>query len=131
MSEEEKAQVDQVKEVEAEVEVEVKVTEKPKKRRTGESVGAAIHSFMDTLESALTGRGNAVMVRVNDEALKKLDMLVASGICKSRSESAAFLLQRGIEGSQALFTRIADVSDQITSLRGELLDWVREQSDSG
>jgi len=125
MSEKERAKVE---EVEAEVEVEVEVTEKPTKRTAGEGVGAAIHSFIDTLESALTGRGNAVMVRVNDEALKKLDMLVASGICKSRSESAAFLLQRGIEGSEVLFTRIGDVTTQITSLRRELLDWVEQES---
>jgi hypothetical protein len=77
--------------------VEQKTTpETQKAKSAGESVGQAIHSFVDTLEVALAGRGNAVMIRVNDEALKKLDMLVASGICGSRSESAAFLLQRGI-----------------------------------
>jgi hypothetical protein len=110
-----------------EVEVQVEVTEKPKSKKTaGESVGEAITSIMETLESALTGRGNSVMVRVNDEALKKLDTLVASGICKSRSESAAFLLQQGIERSEALFNRIESVTNQITDLRRELLDWVKE-----
>jgi hypothetical protein len=91
----------------------------------GESVGKAINSIMDTLETALTGRGNTVMVRVNDEALAKLDMLVASGICGSRSESAAFLLQQGIEHSETLFTRISDVTGQITSMREELQEWVK------
>ena len=117
---EEKAQTE-------EVEVQVEVTEKPKSKKTaGESVGEAITNIMETLESALTGRGNSVMVRVNDEALKKLDTLVASGICKSRSESAAFLLQQGIERSEALFNRIESVTTQITDLRRELLDWVTE-----
>jgi hypothetical protein len=117
---EEKAQVE-------EVEVQVEVTEKPKSKKTaGESVGEAITSIMETLESALTGRGNSVMVRVNDEALEKLDTLVASGICKSRSESAAFLLQQGIERSEALFNHIESVTHQITDLRRELLDWVKE-----
>jgi hypothetical protein len=113
-------------------EVEVEVVETSKKadaqavgKKAGESVGQAISSFMDTLEAALTGRGNTVMVRVNDEALEKLDMLVAAGICKSRSESAAFLLQRGIESSASVFDRIATVTDQITSLREELLEWVQ------
>ena len=91
----------------------------------GESVGKAINSIMDTLETALTGRGNTVMVRVNDEALEKLDMLVASGICSSRSESAAFLLQQGIEHSESLFARISDVTGQITSMREELQEWVK------
>jgi hypothetical protein len=100
--------------------------ETPKTKTAGESVGQAINSIVDTLEVALAGRGNAVMVRVNDEALAKLDMLVASGICGSRSESAAFLLQRGIEGSEALFTRISEVTTQITSMRQELQDWVQK-----
>ncbi len=119
-----------------EVEVEVEVVETPKKqdlqavgKKASESVGQAISSFMDTLEAALTGRGNTVMVRVNDEALEKLDMLVAAGICKSRSESAAFLLQRGIESSAAVFERIATVTDQITSLRQELLEWVQGEDE--
>ena len=107
--------------------VEEKATqENPKGKTAGESVGQAINSFVDTLEVALAGRGNAVMVRVNDEALEKLDMLVASGICGSRSESTAFLLQAGIEGSEALFSRISEVTTQITSMRQELQDWVQE-----
>ena len=100
--------------------------EKPKGASAGESVGKAINSIVETLEAALTGRGNPVMVRVNDEALAKLDMLVASGICGSRSESAAFLLQQGIEHSEALFSRIAQVTEQITSMRQELQEWVQK-----
>ena len=121
-----------------EVKVEVEINEgKPKSQSTGESVGKvlneagesvgkAINTFMETLESALTGRGNTVMVRVNDEALEKLDMLVAAGICKSRSESAAFLLQRGIESSAELFDRIASVTTKITKMREELLESVKK-----
>ena len=77
-----------------------------------ESVGNVIGGIVETLEVALSGRGNTVMVRVNDEALEKLDMLVAAGICKSRSESAAFLLQRGIEASAAMYERIGGVTAQ-------------------
>ena len=102
------------------------VTQEVKKEPTGSSVGKAINSIMETLEIALSGRGNAVMVRVNDEALEKLDMLVAAGICKSRSESAAFLLQRGIDSSATLFARIEDVTAKITELRQELLKSVQE-----
>jgi len=115
------------KEVEfEEVEAEVEVTEEQPKKSAGESVGKAISSFMETLESALTARGNSVMVRVNDDALEKLDMLVAAGICKSRSESAAFLLQKGIESSHKLFDRIEDVTTKITKLREGLLESVQD-----
>ena len=131
MSEEQISQEEQVLQQEpeqVEVEVKVKESEKPKKETSSTStgVGKAINSFMETLEAALTGRGNSVMVRVNDEALAKLDMLVAAGICKSRSESVAFLLQSGIESSAALFDRIESVTNQITQLRTELLESVQE-----
>ena len=106
--------------------VQVEVVEEPKKKPSGESVGKALSSFVESLEAALTGRGNSVMVRVNDKALAKLDTLVAAGICKSRSEGAAFLLQRGIENSGALFDRIESVTARITSLRQELLESVKE-----
>ena len=116
-------------------EVEVQVTEKVEKQsdkvskaieNAGESVGKALTNIMDSLETALTGRGNTVMVRVNDEALAKIDMLVDSGICSSRSEAAAFLLQQGIERSAPLFDRISDVTSKITAMREELQDWVKE-----
>lgn len=104
--------------------VEVEVIQEVKKEAAGKSVSQAINNIMESLEAALSGRGNTVMVRVNDEALAKLDMLVDAGICKSRSESAAFLLQRGIDSSGQLFDRIASVTAQIATLRQELLESV-------
>jgi hypothetical protein len=98
-------------------------------KKAVESVGNVIGGIVETLEAALSGRGNTVMVRVNDEALKKLDMLVAAGICKSRSESAAFLLQRGIQASSPMYDRIGDVTLKITSLREELLNWVQGEGE--
>jgi hypothetical protein len=106
------------------VEIEVEVVEEEKKAGTGASVGKALNSIVGSLEAALSGRGNAVMVRVNDEALANLDMLIEAGICKSRSESAAFLLQRGIDSSGALFDRIQSVTAQITKMREDLLSSV-------
>lgn len=105
---------------------EEQVSQGSRKEPAGAGVGKAIDSFMSSLEAALSGRGNSVMVRVNDEALEKLDMLVAAGICKSRSESAAFLLQRGIESSAQLFDQIASVTSRITTLQQDLLESVRE-----
>ena len=122
MSKEEKIEFQDVEIVEEECE---EASQEDKKKSASESVSKAINSFMETLESALSGRGNSVMVRVNDEALAKLDMLVAAGICKSRSESAAFLLQRGIEGSAKLFDRIESVTSKITKLREDLLSSVQ------
>ena len=60
--------------------VTVEVVDEPKKKSSGEgvSVGQALSSIVDSLEAALSGRGNSVMMRVNDGALAKLDMLVAA-----------------------------------------------------
>jgi len=77
-------------------------------------------TFAQTLGEALQGRGNVVMVRVNDEALAHLDMLVEAEVTKSRSESAAFLINEGIRANEALFTRISAITDKIAVLREQL-----------
>jgi hypothetical protein len=79
-----------------------------------------VESFGQTLSVALQGRGNVVMVRVNDEALAHLDMLVEAEITKSRSESAAFLINEGINANQPLFRRISAITGQIAELREQL-----------
>ena len=83
-----------------------------------------VETFGQALGSALQGRGNVVMVRVNDEALHHLDMLVETEVTKSRSESAAFLINEGIKANKALYDRIREITDQIMDLRGQLRDIV-------
>jgi hypothetical protein len=77
------------------------------------------------LGTALQSRGNVVMVRVNDEALRHLDMLVDAEITKSRSESAALLINEGIKANPALFERISEVTEKIAALRAELRQSVK------
>jgi hypothetical protein len=76
------------------------------------------------LGSALSDRANVVMVRVNNESLQYLDMLVEADITKSRSESAAFLINEGIKSNQSLFNKIRDITDQISALRAQLRESV-------
>ena len=82
-------------------------------------------SFAQTLGEALQGRGNVVMVRVNDEALAHLNMLVEAEVTKSRSGSAAFLINEGIRANEALFARISTITDQIAELREQLRQEVK------
>lgn len=89
-------------------------------QKTGEVVNKATESISKAIESALSARDHVVMVRVNDESLKKLDALVQSGIFKSRSESAAFLIGEGIKGQSVLFDSIAQKIEEIERLRSEL-----------
>ena len=82
-------------------------------------------SFAQALGEALQGRGNVVMVRVNDEALAHLDMLVEAEVTKSRSGSAAFLINEGIRANEVLFSRISTITDQIAELRKQLRQEVK------
>ncbi len=79
-----------------------------------------VETFGQALSDALQARGNVVMVRVNDEALAHLDMLVDAEVTKSRSESAAFLIAEGIKANQSLFDKIGSITQQISELREQL-----------
>ncbi len=84
-----------------------------------------VESLGKTLAAALQDRANVVMVRVNDDALKHLDMLVEADITKSRSESAAFLITEGMKANQGLFDQISSVTEQIATLRAQLRETVK------
>jgi tRNA A37 threonylcarbamoyltransferase TsaD len=84
-------------------------------------------SLRTAVSRALADRTNVVMIRVNDETLRYLDMLVEAGICKSRSESAAFLIAEGVKANAALYERISEVTEQIAELRRQLREIVRSE----
>ncbi len=77
------------------------------------------------LGSALQDRANVVMVRVNDDSLHYLDMLVEADVTKSRSESAAFLINEGIKSNEILFNKIREITDQISALKSQLRETVK------
>jgi Arc/MetJ-type ribon-helix-helix transcriptional regulator len=89
-------------------------------QKTGDVINKATESISKAIESALSARDHVVMVRVNDESLKRLDELVQSGIFKSRSESAAFLISEGVKAQEPLFARITEKISEIERLRSEL-----------
>jgi Arc/MetJ-type ribon-helix-helix transcriptional regulator len=66
------------------------------------------------------GRGNVVMVRVNDDALARMDQLVEADLFGSRSECAAFLIGAGIASQKELFDRLGAHTDEIRKLKEEL-----------
>ena len=100
-------------------------TKKDKPSTTIKDALRQAESFAQTLSEALQGRGNVVMVRVNDEALAHLDMLVEAEVTKSRSGSAAFLINEGIRANEGLFARISTITDQIAELREQLRQEVK------
>lgn len=94
-------------------------------QKTGEVINKATESIGKAIESALAARDHVVMVRVNDESLKSLDALVQSGIFKSRSEAAAFLISEGVKAQASLFESISERIKQIERLQAELKGIVR------
>src|SRR5215475_15388207 len=89
-------------------------------QKTGEAFNKATESIGKAIDSALAARDHVVMVRVNDESLRKIEALAESGIFKSRSEAAAFLIAEGVKAQSELFKRIEEKIDQIDRLRAEL-----------
>lgn len=83
-----------------------------------------VGSLSKALGSALQDRANVVMVRVNNDSLHYLDILVEADITKSRSESAAFLINEGIKANETLFNQIRDITDQISALKTQLRETV-------
>lgn len=84
-----------------------------------------VENIGQTLGEALQGRGNVVMVRVNDETLQHLDMLVEAELARSRSEAAAMLITEGVKANTQVFDRIREITDQIAALRSQLRDSVQ------
>jgi Arc/MetJ-type ribon-helix-helix transcriptional regulator len=89
-------------------------------QKTGEAINKATESIGKAIDSALAARDHVVMVRVNDDSLKSVDALVQTGIFKSRSEAAAFLISEGVKAQSALFDRISERIKEIERLRAEL-----------
>lgn len=77
-------------------------------------------SIKKVIDKALASRNTVLTIRVNEESDKKLRMLVDAGLFKSRSESAAFLIQEGIKNQEPLLTKISSQLNRIDKIKDEL-----------
>lgn len=84
-------------------------------------------SIKKVIDRALAARNTVLTIRVNDESNKKLNMLVEAGLFKSRSESAAFLIQEGIKSQEAIFTKISSKLDKVDKIKKELKNIISEE----
>jgi Arc/MetJ-type ribon-helix-helix transcriptional regulator len=98
----------------------------------GDTVGKFAERTVETIKDAFDrsmGLKNTVLtVRITEEANRRLRMLVEAGIFKSRSESAAFLIEEGIKHQQELFAKIDDKMETIRKIKDELKDIMAEQT---
>jgi len=84
-------------------------------------------SVKNTIDKALISRNTVLTIRVNDESNEKLSMLVETGLFKSRSESAAFLIDEGIKKQTPLFKKIEKKMAEIQKLKDELTGIISEE----
>jgi Arc/MetJ-type ribon-helix-helix transcriptional regulator len=109
--------------------------EKKQQHKAFEDLGDQVEKFaVKTAESirkvidrALSSRNTVLTIRVNDESNRKLNMLVEAGLFKSRSESAAFLIEEGLKSQEALFSKISDKMEKMEKIRDELKSIVSEE----
>ena len=87
-------------------------------------------SIKKVIDKAMVARNTVLTIRVNDESKEKLRMLVDVGLFKSRSESAAFLIQEGIKNQESLFAKISTKLKKIDKIKDELKDIVSEEIES-
>ena len=88
-------------------------------------------NLKETIQSALSSRKNVVMVRLNEDSLRRVDDLVEAGVVSSRSEASAFLIVEGINAKKELFGRISEKIDTIRAARQELRDLLSEPPSQG
>jgi len=84
-------------------------------------------SIRKVIDRALSSRNTVLTIRVNDECNKKLNMLVEAGLFRSRSESAAFLIEEGLKSQDPLFNKISGKFEKIDKLKTELKDLVHDE----
>jgi len=84
-------------------------------------------SIKKVIDKALASRNTVLTIRVNDECNEKLNMLVEAGLFKSRSESAAFLIQEGIKNQEPLFAKMSAKLIQIEKIKKELKNIVSQE----
>lgn len=94
-------------------------------------VGASLGTVFANMADIFSGRDHVLMVRVNEKTLEKVDQLVEAGMFKSRSESTAYLIARGINTDSELFERINEKVSEISKLRDELRDIVGSSEEPG
>lgn len=79
-----------------------------------------VESVKKVIDKALAARNTVMSIRINEDSNKKLKMLVDVGLFKSRSESAAFLIQEGIKSQDALFDKISSKVKKIDLIKKEI-----------
>lgn len=63
---------------------------------------------------------NRLLIHLDHETRRHLDLLVESGAAQDRQEAVVFLISEGIKSNHSLFERVDNANTQITSLQTQL-----------
>ncbi|MCP4539033.1 MAG: hypothetical protein GY832_18010 [Chloroflexi bacterium] len=63
---------------------------------------------------------NRLLIQLDHETRRHLDMLVESGAAQDRQEAVIFLISEGVKVNHQLFERVENANAQITSLQTQL-----------
>lgn len=99
--------------------------------QVGKIAAKTAESIKKVIDRALASRNTVLTIRVNDESFEKMSKLVDAGLFKSRSESAAFLIQEGIKRREDLFTKIEGKLKRMEKIREELRSIVEKEMAGG
>jgi Arc/MetJ-type ribon-helix-helix transcriptional regulator len=113
--------------------------EKKKKKGAFDEFGEQVEKFANktaesirkAIDRALASRNTVLTIRVNDDSNDKINRLVESGLFKTRSESAAFLIMEGIKAQQGLFDKIEGKLKRMEKIKQELRSIVSEEIEKG
>ncbi|MER3405210.1 MAG: hypothetical protein C4289_08635, partial [Chloroflexota bacterium] len=89
-------------------------------RESAQFLASLGRTIRESINQALEGRANVLMVRVNDDTLRAIDELVQAGLFKTRSEAAAFLLHEGMKARRDILDSISETARRIEELRQQL-----------
>ncbi|MDQ1913563.1 ankyrin repeat domain-containing protein [Paenibacillus sp. GD4] len=67
-------------------------------------------------------------IRLDDQSLKAVDLLVESGLETNRSRAAAHFVTAGIQASEALLQKAQVLADHVHRLRNEMIDAVKHNN---
>lgn len=76
-------------------------------------------------------RNTVISVRVDDETLRVVDLLVQAGLAQSRSEAVVQLVALGINSAGELLSQAEQLAEQLQRLKGEMFAAVKAKDIEG
>jgi uncharacterized protein len=77
--------------------------------------------------SAKQARSHVISVRLDDEMLQAVDLLVRAGLFQSRSEAASQLIKAGVQASGEWLRQAQEIADSVQKMKQEFMEAVKRK----